>query len=137
MTRSKKRTVVLGIVLLLTAAACGDDAADPERLCEINIEIEQQDDFFELPSDEARVAVGEARNLIDEIVQVAPDDIRSSVETLAGSFTPILDLFEEADFDSAQLDDAEIEALFDAAFTDEMEAAGDMLDEWVDANCSI
>jgi len=138
MKRSTKRNVVLLTVLLVMAAACGDDAgADPERLCEVSVEIEEQDDFFELPPDEARAAVAEARDLIDEMVKVAPDDVRPSVEVLADSYTPILDAFEDVDFDHEQLDESEIEALFEAAFTDETEAASDTWDEWVDANCSL
>ncbi|MEE8498428.1 MAG: hypothetical protein V3S62_07830 [Acidimicrobiia bacterium] len=133
---STGRNFALGMVLLLVVAACGDDAADAERFCELNAEIEQADDFFELSPDEARVAVGEARGTIDEMVKVAPEEIAPSIELLAAYFVPILDLFEAADFDSTRLDDGEIDAAFDAAFTDETDAASDTLDAWVDTNCT-
>ena len=136
MMRSTRRNFALGVVLLLVVAACGDDAADADRFCELNAEIEQADDFFELPPDEARVAVGEARDAIEEMVKVAPEEVGPSIELLATSFVPILDLFEAADFDSTRLDDGEIDAAFDAALTDETDAASDALDAWIETNCT-
>ena len=113
---------------MLVAAACGDDdgsGANPERFCEIDAELEQRDDLDR-----------EFQNLIDEAVRVAPDEIRSSVEAVADSFTPVFDLLEAADFDVAQVDQAELDALFDAAESDEVEDAGAAMDEWIAANCS-
>ena len=125
---------------MLAAAACGDDdgsGANPERFCEINAELEQQDDDpFELPPDEARDALREFRNLVDEAVKVAPDEIRSSVEAVADSFTPLFDFYEAADFDISNIDEAEVDALFDAAFSDETDDEGAAMDEWIAANCS-
>ncbi|MEE9298513.1 MAG: hypothetical protein V3V29_05705 [Acidimicrobiia bacterium] len=127
-----RRVVVVGVVLLLAVAACGDDdAADPERFCEINTEIEEFDPFNG-PPDEAREAAREVRSLIDEAVEVVPDEIRPSVEVAADSFRSFLDLFEAADFDVSQLDEADLEE----AFSDEVEAATDAMDEWIDANCT-
>lgn len=140
-SRCTNRIVAMAVVALLVAAAtaCGDDdgsSANPERFCEINAELEQQGDPFELPPDEAREAAREFQDLIDEAVTVAPDEIRSSVEVVADSFTPVLDLLEAADFDVAQVDEAELEALFDAAFSDEGDDAGAAMDEWIAASCS-
>ena len=133
---SNGRSFALAIVMLLVVAACGDDAADAERFCELNAEIEQAGDFFELPPDEARVAVGETRDTIEEMLKVAPEEVSPSIELLAAYFIPILDLFEAADFDSTQLDDGEIDAAFDAAFTDETDAIVDALDAWIETNCT-
>ncbi len=135
------RVVAMAVVLLLAAAACGDDdgsGANPERFCEINAELDQEQDPdpFELPPDEAREALREFQNLIDEAVSVAPDEIRSSVEAVADSFTPVLDFFEAANFDIANVDEAELDALFDAAFSDETDDEGAAMDEWIAANCS-
>ncbi len=130
------RVVVMGVVVLLAVAACGDDAADPERFCEINAELDQIDDPFELPPDEAREIVRRGRDLLDELVEVAPAEIRPSVEIQVDSFAPFFDLFEAADFDAAQMDEAEIEAVFETAFSGESGAAFDAIEEWVDANCS-
>ncbi len=136
MTRSTKRTVALGMVLLVFVAACGDDAADPERFCEIDAEIDQLDDPFELPPDEAREFLRLARGLFDESVEVAPDEIRSSVEIQVDSFAPFFELFEAVDFDAAQIAEAEVEAIFETVFSGDNEAAFDAVEEWVDANCS-
>ena len=128
----------MAVVLLLVAAACGDDdgsGSNPERFCEINAELEQQGYPFELPPDEASEALREFQSLIDEAVRVAPDEIRSSVETVADLFTPFFDLLEAADFDVAQVN-AELDALFDAPFPDEVDDAGTAMDEWIAANCS-
>jgi hypothetical protein len=132
------RRVATAVVLLLAAAACGDDdsAANPERFCEINAEIEQQDDPFELPPDEASATLREFQNLIDEAVNVSPDEIRSSVEAVADSFQPFLDFFEARDFDLADVDQAEVDALFEAAFSEEDDDAGVAMDEWIASNCS-
>lgn len=136
MTRSTKRTIALGMVLLLLTAACGDDTADPERFCEIDAEFDQLDDPFELSPDEARELLPRARGLLDESVKVAPDEIRSSVEIQVDSFAPFFELFEAVDFDAAQIDEAEVEAIFETVFSGDNEAAFDAVEEWVDANCS-
>ncbi len=127
-----RRMVGFGVALLLVVAACGDDAADPERFCEINDELEQLGDPFEVDPDEARDVVRQGRLLLDEAVKVAPDELRDSVEVAADSFGVFLDLAESANFDASQLEDAD----FEAAFSDEAIAAAQALEEWLDANCS-
>ena len=131
------RWVAIGAVVLLVAA-CGDNGsgANAERYCEIETEFEQLDDPFELPPNEARETVLEGRDLLDESVRVAPDEIRSSVKTSVDSFMPIIDLFEAADFDATQIDQAEIDALFKTAFSGENEQASEAVEAWVTANCS-
>lgn len=134
MSRSQRvgRLVGLGVVLLFVVAACGDDdAADPQRLCEINDEIEQLD-LFGVALDSVRDVVREGRLLMDEAVKVAPDEIRDSVELAADSFRLFLDLVEAAEFDPGQINEEDLAA----AFSDEALAAGEALEEWVDANCS-
>ena len=87
--------------------------------------------------DEASEIVRETRDLVAEAVQVAPDEIRASVETVADSFTPVLDYFEAAGFDMANVDEAELDALFDASLSDEGAGdAGEPMDVWIAANCS-
>lgn len=131
------RRVTIFIVVGLLAGACSDDdAADPERFCAIQVEFDQLGDPFELPPDEARELVREAEILIDESVEVAPDEIRASAEIVADSFTRIVDVLEAADFDAPQIDQADLDAAFEAAFSGEAGVASDAVDEWVDANCS-
>jgi hypothetical protein len=134
-SRRTDRIVAMTVVLLLVTAACGadaDSAADPERFCEINAELEQQRDPLKLAPDEAREVAREFQDLIDESVGVAPDEIRSSVEEFFGAVTAVQDLLAAADFDSAQIDPAELDALFKRFG----EGLQDEMDEWVAANCS-
>ena len=138
-SRRTYRVVAMAVVLSLAAAACGDDdgsSANPERFCEINAEIEQQGDPFDLPPDEASAALREFQSLIDEAVSVAPDEIRSSVEAVADSFQPFVDFFEARDFDVVDVDQSEVDALFDAAFSEEDDDPGAAMDEWIATNCS-
>jgi hypothetical protein len=125
--------------VVLLAAACGDDgsAANPERFCEIAAELEEPgDDPFELPPDEARENLLEFQNLIEEAVSVAPDEIRSGVEEIAELNALVREFFEAADFDIADVDEAELGALFAEveALSDGAEGTG--LGEWIAANCS-
>ena len=128
------RIVAITVVVLSVTAACGDDdsAADPERFCELNAEGEQQRDPLKLPPDEAREAAREFQNRIDESVRVAPDEIHSSVEEFFAAVTAVQDLLAAADFDAAQIDPAELDALFQLFG----EGLQDEMDEWTAANCS-
>jgi hypothetical protein len=138
------RWVAIGAVVLLAAAACGDDGsgANPERFCELAAVLDQNsDDPWELPPDEARQALLEFRDLIDEAVSVAPDEVRASVEYVAELNALVRDFFEAHDFDIADVDEAELDAL--EAEADALEAvalsADDLgvgFDEWIAASCS-
>ncbi len=123
-----RRVVAIGVVLLLGVAACGgNDAADPERFCEINTEQEQSGD----PLGD-REEVAESRDLLDEALRVAPEEIRPSVEIVVDAFTVLWDALEAADFDQEQME-------LPDEFLDpssEVPAATDAIEEWIDANCS-
>ncbi len=89
---------------------------------------------FDLAPDNARVVVREARLLLDEAVKVAPDEIRDSAEIVADALTLLFDLLEEADFDMALVDPAEMDAALGR-----VESGNDLVDavyEWIEANCS-
>ncbi len=128
------RRLALFVVVVLLGAACGDSAAaaDPERFCEISAELEQ---YFDVITDveEARERGGETIDLLDEAVRVAPDEIRSSVEIISDGIMQLLDIYEAADFDEAQIDPAELDALFE---DEAVPTASDAMEDWVDANCS-
>ena len=132
-----RRIVVVGALLLLTLGACGGggDAVDLERFCEIDAELDLLDPF-ELPPDQARAAAATFKDLMDEGLKVAPDEIRAAVELRVDSANQILDLFEAADFDQTQIDDAEAEAVFEVALSDEVIASEADMDQFVTANCS-
>lgn len=133
------RVAAAALAFALAFAACGDDdaaGADPERFCAINDEIEALGDPFEQPPDEASATIRGFKALVDEAVDVAPDEIRPSVEAVADSFQPFLDFFEARDFDVADVDEAEVDALFAQALSSEAEDPGAAMDEWIAANCS-
>ncbi len=89
-----------------------------------------------LPPDEARQNLLEFQNLIEEAVSVAPDEIQSAVEEIAELNALVLEFFEAADFDIADVDVAAMGALFAEveALSDGAEGTG--LDEWIAAHCS-
>jgi hypothetical protein len=134
------RVSAVGVVLLLAVAACGDEgAADPDPFCGTYVDGQQISETLfgsgdapiglGVDPDEARQAVGEGRNLIDEYAAMAPDEIRTSVDVLADRTTRLFDLIEAAEFYVYQVDRAEF------ALSAEVVAAGDALEEWIGANC--
>ncbi|MEE8497640.1 MAG: hypothetical protein V3S62_03815 [Acidimicrobiia bacterium] len=132
-SRGIGRVIVVGMALLLVTAACGDDAAaDPDRFCEINADLNALDDPFDSSPDAARAIVREGRALLDEAVRVTPDEIRDTVDLAAESFRLFLDFAEAADFDPERVSLEDVEAAFSA----ESIAAGEAIDEWAEANCS-
>jgi len=128
--------LVVGMALVLGVAACGDDGADPDRFCEVDGRFEQLGDFLALPSDEAPEAVAEARDILSDGLKAAPDEIRPSYALLVDAFIPILDVFEAADFGASPTDQEALGAAFAAFDSDEVRAASDAVENWVDANCS-
>jgi len=111
---------------------------DGERFCEVVAVFDQSDNPFELPQEQARIAIPNKQALMVEAALVAPDGIRTEVKGLVDSFQPIFDLFEAADFDASRIDEAEFEALADAAFSGEggeNDAAGKIMDDWVNIHC--
>jgi len=106
-----------------------------ERFCEIVAVFNQSENPFELPQDQARIAIPNKQALMMEAAQVAPDEIRTEVEALVESFQPIFDLFAAADFEASQINDADFEALADAAYSGENSTAGRIMDDWVSINC--
>ena len=129
--RRSWRIILAVISLTLAATACGDDdAASPERFCEINTN-DQGPDAFSLAPTEARDALREQGKLLDEAAEVAPEEIRSAAQGLADNFDSILAVWEAAEFDAAQLDDPALDAAFQPQFRD-----FDAVENWVGTNCS-
>ncbi len=125
---------VLALALLLVAVACAEDpAADPERFCELDFQIGDLDDPFDVSSDEAGDIVRQGRAFLSEALKVVPDEILEAAEVAADAFRSYLDLAEEAEFDPEQLDEEAFRALADDAANT---AAFDVMEEWRDANCS-
>jgi hypothetical protein len=124
---------VLGLALLLVVVAYGEDSVvDPGRFCELDFEIGDLEDPFDVPAVEAGDIVRRGRGLLDEALEVVPDEIRAAAEAAADAFRSYLDLAEAAEFDPARIE----EEAFRALVTDEVTAAFEVLEQWRDANCS-
>lgn len=134
-SRLTKPVFAIAVVMLASTACGGGDSADPERFCAIDAELDELGDPLEFPPEEAQEIVEQGESLIDEFGEVAPDEVKGSAESLAGSFQEIIDVFKAADFDAAQIDQAELDAAFEAAFTEEAEIAVEEVDAWIEANC--
>ena len=121
---------VLLAVGLLAAACGGDDNAGSRPFCDVQADIGQLALFSGAPPGEARETVSEARGLLDELVSAAPDEVRSAVEDSAAASRVLLDLFADAGFDEAVVDQAEVSAAFENA-----RVASETMLGWVEANC--
>ena len=68
----------------MVIAACGssDGGADPERFCEILLELDAQDTSG-LSAEESLPIIREGRNKYVEGVEVAPEEIKADAETFA------------------------------------------------------
>jgi hypothetical protein len=137
----RRRIVAVGVAaLFVAAAACGGDdvddvAADPERFCEIETELDELDPLNpNLTPDEIRLVIPDARTLVDEERDVAPNEIRSSVKTLVDVAVVVFDAIEAADFDRSEVGPDE----FPADFFDEAGAfatASETVEVWIEGNC--
>jgi hypothetical protein len=107
----------------------------PERFCEVVTTFDHSDNPFELPQEQARTAIPNKQALMVEAALVAPDEIRTEVQALVESFHPIFDLFEAADFEASRINEADFDALADAAFSGENSTRGKIMDDWVSINC--
>lgn len=126
---------VLGIAAVFLVA-CGDDGnggTDVARFCEINVELEEMDDFSTASPDDAREIVARTRTLLADAEETAPGEIRSEVGATADSFREILDYFADADFD---VDPAGFEAAIADGGLGLDPPEADVVFAWIDANCA-
>ncbi len=121
--------LLLAVGLLATACGGSDDAGS-RPFCDVQADIAQVILFSGAPPDDAREAVSELRGLLDELVSAAPDEVRSAVEDSAAASTALLDLFADAGFDEAAVDQAERSAAFEDA-----RVASETMLGWVEINC--
>ena len=130
MSRRRGAFVALLLAFSLIAAACNDNDAGSRPFCEVQADIARLILFSGAPPDDARETVSELRGLLDELVSAAPDEVRSAVEDSAAASTALLDLFADAGFDEAAVDQAEVSAAFEDA-----RVASETMLGWVEINC--
>ena len=84
--------------LRLQRADVDDVAADPERFCEIDTELDELDPLNpNLAPDEIRLVILDSRTLLDDLRDVAPDEIRSSVNLAVDAAALMFDALEAAE----------------------------------------
>ena len=130
MSRRRGAFVALLLAFSLIAAGCNDNDAGSRPFCEVQADIFQLILFSGAPPDDARETVSEMRGLLDELVSAAPDEVRSAVEDSAAASTALLDLFADAGFDEAAVDQVEVSAAFEDA-----RVASETMLGWVEINC--
>ncbi len=131
------RYIMVLIASALVIAACGssEPSADPERFCEILVELDEQDTTG-LPADEALPIIREGRDKYVEGTEVAPEEIKADAELFADGVLKITDLLIAAGGDQTQVDAEALQSVSEEIFTPEFDAAADRVNAWRDSNCS-
>lgn len=119
--------------LLLTAglAACGDDGGDTltaEEFCEHLDELENMDDSDLLAEDE----LDDAIDAMDELIAVAPDEVRDDLQIMRDKFAE----FGELDIDEND-PEAGFEALMMLVFDPDFMGAAERLEEFTVEECGF
>ena len=130
------RSAALILVIVFVAAACSDSGgADPERFCEILDELDAQDTRG-LPPADALPIIEAGRAKFVEGTEVAPDEIKADVTTVADGAVQFTDLLIEAGGDESAVSQAAATALASTIFTPEYDAAAQRVTAWRTTNCS-
>jgi hypothetical protein len=113
-------------------ADTGFTGDDSDRFCELARELDDQDPFEQGEFDLAE-AFRDAVDSIDEIIGVAPAEIRGDFETLQEGLQEVALAIEEADGDLFAVDPERLESLEDARY----EQAADRIDTYLRDVCGI
>lgn len=132
------RRGALLFTIVLVAAACGDSAggADPDRFCALVAQLEDAPNPADMAPAQALEVIEETQRDLDELVRVAPTDIKEDVDTVAEISRRINELLIDAGGDDSQVDQDAMELIFNEAFTEEFGGAGERVDDWTEANCA-
>ncbi len=127
--------VLIASALVIAACGSSEPSADPERFCEILVELDEQDTTG-LPADEALPIIREGRDKYVEGTEVAPEEIKADAELFADGVLKITDLLIAAGGDQTQVDAEALQSVSEEIFTPEFDAAADRVNAWRDSNCS-
>jgi len=98
-----------------------------------------EDEFANIESSEA--SLNDARDAVDQLREVAPDEIREDVDIVADAFTDFLDAVEDAGVDAdAPITEVpkqtkEFQAARERMLSEEVTEAIDRVDAFIDENC--
>lgn len=131
------------MALMMLLAACGDSdggsAASSASWCEFANQIDDGNPLDSVegePTPEAMAAAfDEFKSVLADARSAAPSEIRDDVKIVEEAFVAFADMFAEADYNFFAIDETDERiALFDSA---EVEAAGDRVTEYNEAECGI
>lgn len=137
------RRVAAGVALLAlvgAGAACGGDDDATADFCEQyrtyedrNTEVadDLQDDPENVDIDEAKEVFSDVAEQVETLEGDAPDEIKDDVAIVSNATAEVADAVEQAE-DPEQLLSAVTETAKDS---DEIDAAGQRVDDWVQDNC--
>jgi hypothetical protein len=133
------KRVLLAIPLTLAFVACGDDdggGGSAGGWCDVATEVQDQDQVFEnmdfTNPDTIEEAFTSSRDLLDDAVDEAPEEIRDDVETVRDGFSTLVDELEAVDFDFMQLDTAVLDEI-----GVEVQEASDRIAAYSEEECGI
>jgi len=101
--------VVAVLVVALLVSACNDEpSADPELFCSRLGRLTENDPFLAFGDTATPTEIAEAFEALveraDELVEVAPEEVRPAAEAYADATIGMDDLMAEAGYDGARLD---------------------------------
>jgi hypothetical protein len=135
----KSKRVLLAIPLTLAFVACGDDdggGGSASDWCDVATQVQDQDQVFEdmdfTNPETIEEAFTSSRDLLDDAVGEAPDEIRDDVETVRDGFATLVDELEAVDFDFMQLDTAVLDEI-----GVEVQEASDRIAAYSEEECGI
>jgi len=132
MQTSKNAIIALGVVGALALAACGgsDSASESDDPCAGTSDLAaafEAGDSAESPED-ALDAIGSLADALDDFAASAPDEVRADAEALAEATRTLSEVDPNGELTDEQ---AELMA------SDDLDAAGDRIEEYLDENCDI
>lgn len=130
-----RRWGVLAVAAGMLAAACSDEPGDVEAFCAAATDTDRFeavfDDLDPNDVDDAVTTFTAARDAQRELRTDAPGEVRADIDVSISFLDDLIDGLEGADPAS---DRPAIYAELRPRF-DEVEAAGDRIERWIDANC--
>ena len=140
---------VLGLLLglLLVASACGDSSGSSigspggggglggrgDDFCDLSRELDEADPFGdELNFNED--FFDEVDDILGRLISTAPSEIRGDMEVTRDGIRDFVEILEEYDFN---IFDPELGAAMEDLDSDELDAAGDRITEFLESECGI